>query len=251
MIVMSEDEDALPPDAENRLANFTELVAVAIANAETQAELTASRARIIATADKTRRQIERDLHDGAQQQLVSHILQLRAVRAAMPSELTETRAEVDRVLAGLTCAHDELREFARGIHPAIIAKGGLAPALRVLVRRSPVDVELGVRTNARLPELIEVTAYLLVSEALTNAAKHARASTITVAVEAADGILHLLVRDDGVGGADLTGGTGLLGLKDRVEAIGGRIFLDSPRGAGTTLRAELPLTKPTASPSRY
>ena len=251
MIVASEDEDALPPDAENRLADFTELVAVAIANAETQAELAASRARIIATADETRRQIERDLHDGAQQQLVSHILQLRAVRAAMPSELTETRAEVDRVLAGLTSAHDELREFARGIHPAIIAKGGLAPALRVLVRRSPVDVELGVRTNARLPELIEVTVYLLVSEALTNAAKHARASTITVAVEAADGILHLLVRDDGVGGADLTGGTGLLGLKDRVEAIGGRIFLDSPRGAGTTLRAELPLTKADSIPSRY
>ena len=119
------------------------------------------------------------------------------------------------------------------------------------MRRSPVDVELGVRTNARLPELIEVTAYFLVSEALTNAAKHARASTITVAVEAADGILHLLVRDDGVGGADLTGGTGLLGLKDRVEAIGGRIFLDSPRGAGTTLRAELPLTEADSIPSRY
>ena len=249
MIVASEDEDALPPDAENRLADFTELIAVAIANAETQAELTASRARIVATADETKRQIERDLHDGAQQQLVSHILQLRAVRAAMSSELTEVGAEVDRMIAGLTSAYDELRDFARGIHPAIIVKGGLAPALRVLARRSPVDVELAVRTNARLPELIEVTAYYFVSEALTNAAKHARASTITVLVEAADGILHLLVRDDGIGGADLASGTGLLGLKDRVEAIGGRIFLDSPAGAGTTLRAELPLTEADTIPS--
>jgi GAF domain-containing protein len=127
MVVASENEDALPPDAENRLTDFTELIAVAIVNAETQAELTASRVRIVATADETKRQIERDLHDGAQQQLVWHILQLRAVRAAMPSELVDVRAAVDRIIAGLASAYDELRDFARGIHPAITAKGGFAP----------------------------------------------------------------------------------------------------------------------------
>jgi signal transduction histidine kinase len=251
MIVASEQEDALPPGAENRLAQFTELVAVAIANAEAQAEVTASRARILATADETRRQIERDLHDGAQQRLVSVALQLRTLRGAMPSELTGVDAQFGRVLAELTSAHDELGAYARGIHPAIAARGGLAPALRALVRRSPVDVELDVRTTARLPDLIEVTVYYLVSEALTNTAKHAHASAITVFIEAAEGILHVLVRDNGVGGADLSRGTGLLGLKDRVAAIGGRIFLDSPREAGTTLRVELPITNADRIPAGW
>jgi signal transduction histidine kinase len=137
---------------------------------------------------------------------------------------------------------DELRETARGIHPAILTEGGLHPALRVLARRSPIRVDLQMPEKGRLPEPVEVSAYYIVAEALTNAAKHARSSAVSVNVEIAGQVLHVTVHDDGVGGADLTRGTGLAGLKDRVEAIGGRISLDSPRGAGTALHVELPLT---------
>jgi len=228
----------LPAETEQRLADFTELVATAIASAEARTELTASRARIVATADETRRRIERDLHDGAQQRLVSLALQLRAAQATVPAELG---AEFDQVAAGLTGALDELREIARGIHPAVLAEGGLRPALSTLARRSPIPVDLQVHAEERLSERVEVSAYYVVSEALTNAAKHAHASAVTVGVEVVSQVLRVTVRDDGVGGADVTAGTGLVGLKDRVEALGGRIFLDSPRGAGTTLRAELPL----------
>jgi signal transduction histidine kinase len=225
-----------------RLADFTELTATALATAGAHAELTASRARIVATADETRCRIERDLNDGAQQQLVSLIMQLRATRVAVPPELGELDAELDRMAARLTSTLNELRDYARGIHPAILAEAGLGPALTALARRSPVPVRVGVRTKERLPEQVEVAAYYVVSEALANAAKHAHTPAVTVAVEAAGGVLRALVRDDGVGGIGFARGTGLLGLKDRVEALSGRISLDSPRGAGTTLRAELPLT---------
>ena len=171
--------EPFPPDTEQRLVDFTELVATAIANADAQAELTASRARVVATADETRRRIERDLHDGAQQRLVSLALQLRAAHAAVPSELDELSAELDHVAAGLTSTLEELREFARGVHPAILTEAGLAPALKTLARRSPVPVQLDVRTTARLPEHVEVTAYYVVSEALANAVKHASASAVT------------------------------------------------------------------------
>ena len=232
----------LPADTEQRLADFTELVATAIANAESQAELTTSRARIVAAADQARRRIERDLHDGAQQRLVSLALQLRAARAAVPSGLGDLAADLDRAAAAAIGALDELRDIARGIHPAVLAEGGLGAALRVLARRSPVPVDLQVGAGGRLPEQVEVSAYYVVAEALTNAAKHACASAVTVEVQVADDVLRVVVRDDGVGGAGFAGGTGLAGLKDRVEALGGRILLDSPRGAGTTLRVELPLT---------
>ncbi|MDQ1617901.1 MAG: hypothetical protein QOE19_470 [Actinomycetota bacterium] len=232
-----------PQGTEARLAEFTKLVATAIANAEAQAELTASRARIVATADETRRRIERDLHDGAQQRLVSLALQLRLARAAVPPGLGQLTAELERVAGGLTSTFDELREYARGIHPAILAEGGLGPALRTLARRSAVAVDLNVRAHTRLPELIEVGAYYVVSEALTNAAKHARAAAVHVDVQVADGELRVMVRDDGVGGADFAGGSGLVGLKDRVEALGGRLSLHSPRGSGTFIRAELPLAE--------
>ena len=222
----------LPADTEQRLADFTELVATAIANAESQAELTTSRARIVAAADQARRRIERDLHDGAQQRLVSLALQLRAARAAVPPELGDLGADLDRAAAAAAGALDELREIARGIHPAILAEGGLRPALKVLARRSPVPVDLQVRADGRLPEPVEVSAYYVVAEALTNAAKHARASAVSVQVEVAGDVLRVAVRDDGAGGADFTGGTGLAGLKDRVEALGGRIFLDSPPRGG-------------------
>ena len=235
--------DRLPQDTEPRLAEFTELIATAIANAESRAELATSRARIVAAADQTRRRIERDLHDGAQQRLVSLVLQLRVAQAVAPPELGTLGTDLDRAVAEARGALDELREIARGIHPAILAKGGLRPALKALAHRSPIPIELELRGEARLPEHIEVSAYYIVAEALTNAAKHARASTVTVTVEAdaSDAVLRLAVCDDGVGGAAFTRGTGLVGLKDRVQALGGRISLESPRGGGTSLRVELPL----------
>ena len=229
-----------PPDTEERLAAFTGLVATAIANAESRAQLMASRERIVAAADGARRRIERDLHDGAQQQLVSLALRLREAQAAMPPDLA---AQLDTFAAGLNGALEELQELARGIHPPILAAGGLGPALKLLARRSAVPVEVALRTADRLPEPVEIAAYYFISEALTNATKHAHATAITVTIEADanDHVLRIAVRDDGVGGADFTHGTGLVGLKDRVEALSGRILLDSTKGAGTRLSAELPI----------
>jgi signal transduction histidine kinase len=216
-------------------------VATAIANTDSRAELDASRARIVATADATRRRIERDLHDGAQQQLVSLALELRAAEEAVPPERGELRAELSGVADGLASVLDDLREIANGIHPPILVEGGLGPALKTLARRSAIPVKLDVGSRDRLAEPVEVAAYYVVSEALTNAAKHARASVVHVEVEARDGILRVDVRDDGLGGADPASGSGLLGLKDRAEAIGGTITLESPRGVGTSLHVERPL----------
>jgi signal transduction histidine kinase len=239
--VASMGEVPLPADTERRLAQFTELVATAIANAQSREELAASRARLVATADATRRRIERNLHDGAQQRLVSLALELRATQAGLPTELGELRCELSRVVDGLTGVLEDLREIGHGIHPTILAECGLKPALKQLARRSAIPVELGVRAEARLPEAVEVAAYYVVSEALTNAAKHSQASAVYVAVEARDAMLRVSVRDDGVGGADPADGSGLLGLKDRAEAIGGMMALRSPRHGGTSLQVELPL----------
>jgi signal transduction histidine kinase len=241
-IAASARPEPLPAHSEDRIVGFTELAATAIANAEARAELTGSRARIVATADETRRQIERDLHDGAQQRLVSLALQLRGAQATVPPELGELNAELADIAAEITGVLDELREMARGIHPAILAEGGLHPALKTLARRSVVPVELDVRTEGRLPEPIEVGAYFVVSEALTNAAKHANASYVAVDVEPVDGVLRMSIRDDGVGGADPARGSGLVGLKDRVEALGGSIAIESAAGEGTELHVELPLS---------
>jgi signal transduction histidine kinase len=238
----STGEQPLGPGTEARLASFTELVATAIANAESRSDLDASRGRIVAASDEARRRIERDLHDGAQQRLVSLGLALRAAQTAVPPQLGGLEGELTNVAEGLANVLDELREMARGIHPAILAKGGLGSALKTLARRCPVPVELDVRAQARLPERIEVAAYYVVSEALTNAAKHAHASVVNVEVETVEGALRLRVRDDGVGGADPVRGSGLVGLKDRVEALGGTLAVQSPAGAGTALRVELPLT---------
>jgi GAF domain-containing protein len=240
--VASNRDEPLPADTEARLAGFTELVATAIADAEAQDALTASRARIVATADATRRRIERDLHDGAQQRLVSLALHLNStVRAAVPPEADQLNAQLDWVAAEIGGVLDELREIARGLHPVALAEGGLRPALRMLARRSAVPVGLDLQADARFPEPIELAAYYVVAEALTNTAKHASASVIDVLVETGEGVLHVRVRDDGRGGADLTGGSGLLGLTDRVEALGGRFALHSPSGAGTTVDIELPI----------
>jgi signal transduction histidine kinase len=243
-IAVGSRRERLPQDTEQRLADFTELAATAIANAASRNELTMSRARIVAAADQTRRRIERDLHDGAQQRLVTLALQLRAAQATVPPELGDLAAKLDKLAAEATGAFDELQVIARGIHPAILAKAGLDGALRALARRSPIPVDLNIRAKGRLPQHVEISAYYVIAEALTNAAKHAHAAGVTITVEAdtANAVLRVAVRDDGVGGADFVHGTGLAGLKDRVEALGGRILVDSPRGAGTSLRAELPLT---------
>ena len=247
MVAVSMSAEPLPADAATRLAGFTELVATAIANAESQEELTASRARIVATADETRRRIERDLHDGAQQRLVSLALQLRAAQAGVPPELAKLRTELDRMAVGLTSALDELREYARGIHPAILAEGGLGVALKVLARRSPLPVTLDVRTHDRLPDRLEVTAYYVISEALANAAKHAGASAVHIGISDTGGVITLTIRDDGVGGADPARGSGLVGLRDRVAAVGGTLSVRSSPGEGTTLQAELPIPPPRLS----
>jgi signal transduction histidine kinase/uncharacterized protein YoaH (UPF0181 family) len=241
MAVGSRETGPLPPDFEDRLAKFTELVATAIANAEGRAELDASRARIVATADATRRRIERDLHDGAQQQLVWLALALRAAQTTVPEEFEQHRSELGRVVDGLTAALDDLREVALGIHPAGLSEDGLTPALKRLVARSPLRVNLEFRADGRFPEPVEVAAYYVVSESLTNAAKYADTPVVDVALAADNGALRVEVRDDGRGGADPAAGSGLLGLRDRVEAIGGTMHLTSPPGAGTSLRVELPL----------
>jgi signal transduction histidine kinase len=230
-----------PGDTESRLMGFAELVATAISNAVARAELNASRARIVTAADEARRRIEHDLHDGAQQRLVSLALDLRVAAGDATAGINELRAGLARAANAVTAALDELREISRGIHPAILSTGGLAPALRALSRRSAIPVELEAKTSARFADHIELASYYVVSELLTNAAKHARASAVSVAVEQLNGSLHLSISDDGVGGADPSRGSGLVGLCDRVEALGGTILVESPIGTGTSVRVSLPL----------
>lgn len=231
---------ALPPDTEQRLADLAEIVTMTVTNEQREAELTASRARLVAASDEARRRIERDLHDGAQQFLVTLELRLRSV-AETPGLLPEIRAEIEDIAAELAGGLDDLRELSRGIHPEILSKGGLRPALRALARRSAVPVDMDLRIHSRLPEPVEVAAYYVVSEVLANAMKHGRASTVEVEAETADDALHVQVRDDGVGGADLAGGSGLVGLRDRIEALGGTFSVESPHGEGTTVFCTLPM----------
>ncbi|HEX4430836.1 MAG TPA: GAF domain-containing sensor histidine kinase [Frankiaceae bacterium] len=230
----------MPADTEARLASFTELVATAIANAESHAELTASRARIVAAADDARRRIERDLHDGAQQQLVTLGLKLRASALTIPPGMEGLHADVGEIASGLDDVLNALRELSRGIHPAVLSTGGLAPALRTLARRSPIPVEVDVRLPTRPPERIEVAIYYLVAEALTNAAKHGQASAVVVEVQARNGGIRVAVSDDGVGGADPSRGSGLLGLHDRAGAHGATMTLTSPPGQGTSISVHFP-----------
>ena len=231
----------LPPETEARLADFAALVASALANVQAWSELEASRVRIIRAADEARRRVERDLHDGAQQRILTVALKAQmlaesqaAQTAGLDAELLSLGVELDGVL-------EELRTLASGLHPAALSHGGLAPALRTLARRSLVPVVLDVRLPGRVAESVEVAAYYVVAETLTNTTKHAEASRIDVTVELRDGRLWVCVRDDGVGGADPARGSGLEGLKDRIEAFGGTMTLDSPSGGGTTLVAQLPL----------
>lgn len=230
----------LPAGAERRLVDFTELVATAIANAESREQLMASRARIVAAGDEARRRIQRDLHDGAQQRIVTLALKIQELAASdagrasgIDRELVGLAAEVGQVI-------EELRELASGLHPVVLSKGGLEPALKGLARRSAIPVALDIRVS-RLPESVEIAAYYVVAEALTNAAKHSGASCVDVMVEAPDRTLRVAVTDHGIGGANSAAGSGLVGLCDRVEALGGTVTLDSPAGRGTSLIATLPL----------
>jgi signal transduction histidine kinase len=240
-IVGSSRPEPLPPDTEARIEDFADLVATAIANAESRAQLTASRARIVAAADAARRRFERDLHDGAQQRLISLGLEVRTAEASVPPELRPLKEQMSHIATGLASVSEDLREISHGIHPAILSRGGLGPALKTLGRRSAVPVDLEVGVDRQLPESAEVAAYYVVSEALTNVAKHARASEVKVRVEADEANLHLWIRDDGIGGADSSNGSGLTGLIDRVEAVGGMLEIDSHPGSGTSLLVKIPL----------
>jgi signal transduction histidine kinase len=227
----------LPPEAEERLEKFSELIATAIGNAESSAELAASRRRIVAAADEARRRIERDLHDGIQQRLIALSFRARAMTRKRPDELASIAAELSE---GLKDVSDELREVSRGIHPTILTEAGLGPALRALARRSDVPVEVDVELDDRLPTPVETAAYYIASEALTNIAKHAHANVVQLTAAHDNGVLTLEVRDDGIGGVDSDRGSGILGLTDRVEALGGTISIASPPRGGTTLSVHLP-----------
>jgi signal transduction histidine kinase len=237
----SKREAPFPAGTESQIGEFTELVATAVSNAVNRGQLAASRARVVASADETRRQIERDLHDGIQQRLVTLGLELQGIRAAVPSDRPQLLAQLSEAEDDVKAVIDELREISRGIHPAVLSQGGLRPALKSLVRRSGVPVDLDVRAAQRLPQAVEVAVYYAVSEALTNTAKHANASGARVDLDVRDGTLQLLIRDDGVGGVDPARGSGIVGLTDRIEALGGTIAVTSPPGGGTSIALELPL----------
>jgi signal transduction histidine kinase len=230
----------LPPDAEQRVGEFTELVATAIANAEARAALTASRARIVTATDEARRRLERDLHDGAQQRLVSLAVHLRSIEAGVPAELGSLKGKISDAVAGLTAASADLQELARGIHPAIESHGGLGPALEMLARRGTIPVELHLELQGRISKSAEVAAYYVVAEAMTNATRHAHASGMDIDARVDGAKLVLSIRDDGVGGADSSKGSGLIGLIDRVDALGGHVQIASPSGGGTALRVTIP-----------
>lgn len=240
VIVVSASEP-LPEDAERRMRDFIDLMVTAIVNAESHAELEASRARVLAAADATRRLIERDLHEGVQQHLVALLLELRSTTAAPPTRPDEVKRVLRRTARTLDEALEDLRGLARGLHPALLSRQGLGPAIKALARCSPIPVELNIRAD-RVAERSEVTAYHVVSEALTNAAKHADASVVRVDLKVQGAAIRLSIRDDGAGGADVTEGSGLLGIRDRVEAIGGRFEISSPADGGTSLFAEIPVT---------
>jgi signal transduction histidine kinase len=225
---------------ELRIGKFSGLVTLALGNAEAREQLAASRARIVHAGDTERRRLERDLHDGAQQRLVSLSLALSLARGKLRDDPSGAAELLDRASEELRNALDELRELARGIHPAVLTDRGLGAALEALATRSSVPVELDSVPAERLPPAVEVAAFYVVSESLANVAKYAEASAAKVAVWCDNGVALVKVEDDGIGGADIGGGSGLRGLCDRVEALGGRLRVQSPPGGGTRVTAELP-----------
>jgi signal transduction histidine kinase len=236
----SKREVPFPAGTESRIAAFTELVATAVANAESRAELTASRARVVATADETRHRIERDLHDGAQQQLALTVITLKHARQGLRDASGPVVELVDEALEHAERATAELRDLAHGILPGALKRGGLRAAFDMLASRLPLPVTVEV-TAERLPPALEATAYFIVAEALTNTLKHAHARSAHVTARVSDGVLQVEVRDDGVGGARTDGSSGLLGLHDRAAALDGELRVQSPPGVGTLIAAALPI----------
>jgi signal transduction histidine kinase len=234
------DPDMMPTGAEDRVAAFAELVSHAVENAETREELAASRARLVEAADEARRRIERDLHDGAQQRLVAAALELTILDQRLDRDPAEARNVLARAREHLDRGLGELRDLARGIHPAVLTERGLEAAVIALVQRAPVPVDVAADVPERLDAGIEAAAYFVVSEALTNVAKYAGAETASVHLRSSGGSLVVMVADDGVGGAALERGSGLRGLADRVQAVGGVLEVSSPPGEGTRLKAQLP-----------
>jgi PAS domain S-box-containing protein len=244
LIAGTDGDDPLPTGAERRLASFAELTATAVSNASTRSELLASRARIVAAGDEARRRIERNLHDGTQQRLIVLGLDLQAARARIPAELVGAHADLERIGDDLEAVLEDVRELSHGLHHALLSQAGLGRSLRALTRNFPVPVKLDVQVAERPSESIEIAVYYVISEALANVVKHARASEISVALRTSAGGIRGTIEDDGVGGAEASAGSGLVGLIDRVEALGGRFALHSPPGHGTKIAIDLPLTAP-------
>jgi signal transduction histidine kinase len=242
MVATAKPGSPIPPDTEARLARFTELVATAVSNATARSELIASRARIVAAADEARRRIERNLHDGIQQRLVALGLDVETVRESIPADQQDAQSDLERIRHELETVLEDVRELSHGLHPALLSQAGLGPALRALARKSPIPVRLEVSVSERPSEPTETAVYYVISEALANAAKHARASEISVVLTTSGSEIHAIIEDDGSGGAEAGAGSGLVGLIDRVEALGGRFALDSPPGHGTRISIEMPLT---------
>jgi signal transduction histidine kinase len=239
MVAAAKPGRSIPNDTEQRLVRFTELVATALSNASTRSDLLTSRARLVSTADETRRRLERDLHDGIQQWLVALALRARkaaGVHAAGESQVKELSGLADDLVA----VTDELREISHGIHPAILSDSGLDDALEALARRSAIRVDLDVSFHGRFDPTLEATVYYVVAESITNASKHAQTSRVAVRGGLRGESIELEVKDDGIGGADPGRGTGLIGLKDRIDTLGGTISLVSPASAGTTIQVRLP-----------
>jgi signal transduction histidine kinase len=234
-------DEPFPAGAEIRLRSFADLAAQSIANAQAREEMRASRARIVRAADEAREQLERNLHDGAQQRLVAVSLSLRMALAKLPAAPDAARLVIAAAAEELTQAIDELRELARGIHPSILTEHGLGAALEVLAARTPLVVAVANELEDRLPPAVEVAAYYVVAESLTNTTKYGEASAVRVHVSRQNGAARVEVVDDGIGGADASRGSGLRGLADRVEALDGRLGVESPAGAGTRVWAEIPL----------
>ena len=240
LVASTLDERPLPQGSEQRLSDFADLVSQALANADAHDKLAASRARIVEAGDAERRRLERNLHDGAQQRLVSLALQLRLTQSALERRPDDVLGLLVEAQAELARALDELRELARGIHPAILTDRGLGPALEAILARAPLPVELLELPEERLPEQVEAAVYYVVAETITNIAKHAQAESATVAVTLAGSRARVVITDNGIGGADPTGGSGLRGLADRIEALDGGLRIESTPGQGTRIEAQIP-----------
>ena len=241
IVASSGEPHSFPRDTEERVARFAELVSNALANTDARQQLAASRARLLHAADAERRRLERNLHDGAQQRLVGLAIALREVEEELDTDVDAARRVLALARAELAHALEELRELARGIHPAVLSDRGLGPALEALAMRAPLPVDVVAVPPHRLPAPVEAAAYFVVAEALTNVVKHARATRVSIEVSRRDARAEIRVDDDGSGGATIREGSGLRGLCDRVEALGGTLTIRSEAGSGTAVTAEIPL----------